>query len=134
MAKRLNVPVLEFDTSTLFFFYHDVYPTDSTSVPISFNSADDPVEQMVKEGSLSFTPTALAANKGGLGLYEDDSNDTVPSPLTDSAIGKYSTTVRRLVCRALRVAVNIGSHLTLDLIITRHFLLFWTMKKKFDGV
>jgi MKL/myocardin-like protein len=49
---------------------------------------DDPVEQLVKQGSIPFTPTAegvpckpvgaLAAADGGV---DDDSSDTAPSPL-----------------------------------------------------
>jgi hypothetical protein len=51
---------------------------------------DHPVEQLVKQGSITFTPTAegvsgkpaaLTAAGGFTSLLDDDSSDTAPSPL-----------------------------------------------------
>ena len=60
-----------------------------------FVELDDPVEQMVKEGSISFTPTGEGVVGKPLNSVsileeisqEEDSNDTAPSPATDSNPG-----------------------------------------------
>jgi hypothetical protein len=52
---------------------------------------DDPVEQLVKQGSIPFTPTAegvvVCKSGGAADGFDDDSSDTAPSPLAVSGRG-----------------------------------------------
>jgi hypothetical protein len=58
---------------------------------------DDPVEQLVKQGSIPFTPTAegvvVCKSGGAADGFDDDSSDTAPSPLAASGRGEGSKSV-----------------------------------------